>query len=228
MIVRSKSTTSAINNKRVHIDLVKREDIPEICKLMKETNYFLPAGLGSPGVCSAVCKDALKRNDVIIAVAKLDKSVVGYSIKVIHRSRYWKSFVFRYPFLGVKIFSGFLLRRFKKITKNKHESFKHSVEDLVEIVSTNRTWKDSSESIAKAEHTAVSNNARGRSIGLKLHLYTFKILRERGITRVDNTISFDNISSIRMNRKAGWSFSLTCDYLFGTIDLTNKSEIDID
>ena len=103
---------------------------------------------------------------------------------------------------------------------------KQSIEDLVNIVPANRSWKDSSPTIAKSEHTAVSKDARGRSIGLKLQFYAFKILKERGVTRVDNTIAFDNIPSIRMNRKAGWRFSMTKNYLFGTIDLTNAPEFD--
>ena len=218
---------------RLHLDLVKKEYIAEVCKLAKETNYFLPGGVGSQIVFSAVCRDALHRNDVIIAVAKLDNVVVGYSVKIIHRSRYWKSFIFRYPVLGAKLLSKMSCKRIKLSCKRiteffqaKHQPVKQSIKDLVNIVPTNRSWRDSSPTIAKAEHTAVSKDARGRSIGLKLHFYTFKILKERGVTRVDNTIDFDNIPSIRMNRKAGWRFSLTENYLFGTIDLTNTSEFD--
>jgi hypothetical protein len=211
---------------RLHLDLVKKEDIAEVCKLAKETNYFFPGGMGSQILFLAVCKDALHRNDVIIAVAKLDNVVVGYSVKIIHRSRYWKSFIFRYPVLGVKLLSKMSCKRITGFFQAKHQPVKQSIKDLVNIVPTNRSWRDSSPTIAKAEHTAVSKDARGRSIGLKLHFYTFKILKERGVTRVDNTIDFDNISSIRMNRKAGWRFSLTDNYLFGTIDLAKTSEFD--
>ena len=94
------------------------------------------------------------------------------------------------------------------------------------MILLNRSWKDTSPTIAKSEHTAVSKDARGRSIGLKLQFLTFKVLKERGVTRVDNTIAFDNIPSIRMSRKAGWRFSLKKNYLFGTIDLTNTSEFE--
>ena len=102
MRVQNKST-SYKNNRHLQLDLLKKEDITEVCKLMKETNTFIPGGLGSQSVSSAVCRDALHRNDVIIAVAKLDNLVVGYSVKIIHRLGYWKSFIFRYPVLGVKI-----------------------------------------------------------------------------------------------------------------------------
>ena len=233
MKVQDESLSSTNYSRRLYLDLVKKEDIAEVCKLMKETNYFLTGGVGSQSIFSAVCRDAFHRNDVIIAVAKLENVVVGYSVKIIHRPRYWKSFIFRYPVLGAKLLSKMSFRRiklsFKRITEffqAKHQPVKQSIKDLVNIVPTNRSWRDSSPTIAKAEHTAVSKDARGRSIGLKLHLYTFKILKERGVTRVDNTIDFHNIPSIRMNRKAGWRFSLTENYLFGTIDLTNTSEFD--
>ena len=99
-----------------------------------------------------------------------------------------------------------------------------NAEKFVDVVPTKRSWKDSSPTIAKSLHTCVSEHVRNKSIGLKLLFYTFKILKDRGVSRVDTMIRIDNsnISSIKMNRKAGWKFSRTGDYIFGTIDL-NKT-----
>lgn len=221
-----KISRSSTTNSCLQLELVKKEDIPEVCRLMDEINSFLPGGLGSQSVCAAVCRDALQRDDVVIAIAKLNNIVVGYSIKIIHRCRYWKSFILRYPVLGAKLLIKWSFRFIKESCQTIHQPNSQSIEELVDIVPTNRSWYDSSPTIAKSEHTAVSKDARGRSIGLKLQFLTFKVLKERGVTRVDNTIAFDNIPSIRMNRKAGWRFSLKKNFLFGTVDLSSTSEFD--
>jgi ribosomal protein S18 acetylase RimI-like enzyme len=217
------------SEQQLSLSLIKEDDITEVCGLMKAANATF-AKIQSPEIYAAICSDALQRDDVVLVVAKIDNTVAGYSLNVIDRRRYWRAYFFRYPVLAAKIANNLLLKQIKLFQRVKHQStsLDHSLEKFLNIVPTKRSWKDSSPTIAKLLHICVSENARGRSIGLKLLFYAFKILKDRGVSRVDTMIRIDNnnISSIKMNRKAGWKFSKTGDYLFGTIDLNKTSEFD--
>jgi ribosomal protein S18 acetylase RimI-like enzyme len=217
------------SGQKLSLSLIKEDDIVEVCRLMKAANATF-AKMQLPEIYAAICSDALHRHDVVLAVAKIDNTVAGYSLSIIDRRRYWRSYLFRYPLLTVKITNNLLLKKITSLHKVKHQaaSLDQSLEKFVNIVPAKRSWQDSSPSTAKLLHIYVSEHARGRSIGLKLILYTFKILKDRNVSRVDIMIRIDNnnISSIKMNRKAGWEFSRTGDYLFGTIDLKKTLEFD--
>jgi hypothetical protein len=213
------------SRQQISLSLIKEEDIVEVCGLMKAAHATF-AKMQSPEIYAAICSDALHSDTVVLAVAKFDNEVVGYSLGVIDRKKYWRSYFFRYPVLTAKIAMSILLEKLKVFHSVKHQSpsLDQPLEKFVDVVPTKRSWKDSSPTIAKSLHTCVSEHVRNKSIGLKLLFYTFKILKDRGVSRVDTMIRIDNsnISSIKMNRKAGWKFSRTGDYIFGTIDL-NKT-----
>ena len=217
------------SRQQISLSLIKEEDILEVCGLMKATQATF-AKMQSPEIYAAICSDALHRDDVVLAVAKIDNKVVGYSLGVIDRRRYWRSYFFRYPVLTAKIAYSLLLKQLKVFHRINHQStsLNQPLEKFVDLVPAKRSWRDSSPIIAKSLHTCVSENVRNKSIGLKLLFYTFEILNDRGVSRVDTMVRIDNsnISSIKMNRKAGWKFSRTGDYLFGSIDLNKTSDFD--
>lgn len=155
----------------------------------------------------AIIDDALCSRNVVIHVASLDSRLVGYVIAAWNWNYFKRMFVLRHPLLGLVA----LAKRLKKNSHVRHSRTndlrREDVDTLPTARNTKQTyaWEDSAESIAKVIHVGVDSTVRSRGVGSGLYANLIKHLSQRGFARIDAHIEKDNLASMNMHKKAGWT-----------------------
>ncbi len=198
--------------------LINLEDLSNIYEFLNEIKPSI-AGLNSNKIYSAICRDALHNNKMIIVTAKSKERVVGIVITLIDWKSYWKHFSMHHPVLAGEI----LIYRLRRILADRkvevNESYQNNfIDDLISPSNLSRSWKDSLPCIAKVIFIGVRKDYRGKGIGKQLYNYLFKVLAEKGVIRVDACIDITNISSILFHSRMGWGIIKKTRELFCTID----------
>ncbi len=172
-----------------------------------------------PRVNGAVCRDALRRRDVLVVVARADGRLAGVVLAVIHWRRYWRSFLLRHPLASVCILLPRAARLFARRPPAAPPEVRPETEALFRGVS-HADWSDSSDLIAKIVYVATGSSCRGRAVGSALYRRMFEELGRRAVTRLDAHIELDNEPSIRLHLATGWSLAKTGGVVFATRPIT--------
>ena len=203
--------------------MLDQDDLPEIIHLMEEIRPHI-AGLCSRSIYTAICRQALVDERLVITVAEDRGKLIGFTINIIEQNRFWISFLTKRPLLASRIaFRKFLNLMGLGVSARKLEPAElEIINKYVSPGSSGRSWKDSSPTIAKAIFIGVAEQYRGSKIvGKALLNYRKKVLLERGVKRADGIILMHRIASIKLLHKQGGRIERTGkgDRLFVSVDL---------
>jgi len=190
---------------------------------MAELNVAL-AGATWKALHQAVCRDAVKRPDLVVLLATCDNVMCGLVVSIIHWHRYWRHFLLRHPLLGAAILLHRLVRRRQALmghVASGHQGPGFPAEGFAEA--SEAFWQQSSPEIAKIAFVGVLPAWRGRGIAGRLYEQLSRDLAERGVRRVDARIDQGNLSSIRLHLKAAWRIAVIPDALLASISLPPSS-----
>lgn len=195
-------------------------DISAVCDFLCKTNAAID-GIKSSMVYRAVCKDALLKRDAIVVVSFKDRELAGCTVALIDRKSYWWLFLLRHPLIApYVVISTIALKIRTAVASDKGLTPRSSYHD--ERISgdpSGKTWAESSPSIAKIMHIAVTDTSRNAGIGKGLYEILFEILAGCGVRRVDANIALDNVPSIKLHLATGWHVERAARNFFATIDM---------
>lgn len=199
--------------------VVQRDDYEQLLHLLGRIRPAL-GGFSSSSLYSALIESALRDPLVTICVARIDDSLVGYTIAIVDWDRFWRRFAFRHPIVAVRV----ALRKYLKRRRRRPRHPGGNAEQLIQgqhaaSGESIASWSDSSRRIAKILHTGVDQSVRSRGVGAALHRAVFAELSAVGVERLDARFDRENVASIRLHYKTGWSVRDDPDGLFATIDL---------
>jgi GNAT superfamily N-acetyltransferase len=204
--------------------LLGKDDIPQTLRLMEEIKPNI-CGVHSKSMYRTILKNALRDPRNVFVITKIDSEIVGFYFVVVDRDKWRESFIALHPLILTKTVLAKINWFFRKtVTKENRNSGKIKpdcpVEDkVIRPEVSNRNWKDSSPEIAKLLYIAVKKEYHGKRIGKSMSQYAFKILKERGVNRIDAQILFHNKQSIYLKYKLGFNIFTDVDFLFATRDI---------
>lgn len=186
--------------------LLERGDLAAVYALLLQLRPTLVSS-SAASVYRAVLDDGIDGRHLFVVVARVDGTVVGYSVVTWTWKVFKRAFVLRHPRAAVAILSSKVARIVRK--RRRRGSRDRTAESmpaqgLRPSDATGPQWSDSSASIAKVLHTAVAPDWRQRGIGTALKAYYVDLLRQRGFHRVDAHIEASNVASIALNERSGW------------------------
>lgn len=207
--------------------ILEKRDIEGVLELMKAIKPDI-GGSRNQSLYRALCCEALVDKRVVFTVGEEESKIIAFYLAVIDPSRWRLSFMIRHPLLGIgrvlnKVFDE-LIKMVNK-TKQKTKYSAASLQDINKYITpmpANKSWKDFSPDIAKLLFDAVAESHRGRHIARGMTEYMLEVLAERGARRVDGTIHFHNIPSIRARYVLGFNIHNMGDQLFITKDIQSK------
>ncbi|MBN2198376.1 MAG: GNAT family N-acetyltransferase [Candidatus Aminicenantes bacterium] len=200
--------------------LFRRQDLPQLEELFKS---FAPeiAGLRSPRLYEALVKDAVSNRDIVVIVAEERSSLIGFNMTIIGRRRFIRNFVLGHPLLSLRIAAA-------KILKPRREPAARlpigAMSPFVSPGNSGRSWKDASPEIAKILWTGVREEYRGRRISSGIGEHLLRVLKDRGVRRVDVLVDPWNLPSVRLTRALDFRIERRRGRLFGSMDFVKKTE----
>ena len=129
--------------------LLVEEDLLQVAKLMEKIKPEI-AGLSATSLYSALCRDALSNENVVIVIAHDHQRLVGLNITVIDRKRYWRAFLLRHPVIGFRIVHHRFIRTLRAKIKagNPEPEIPEAIHDYISPSSSTWSWQDSAPWIA--------------------------------------------------------------------------------
>ena len=170
------------------------------------------AGMSSRPVYTALTNDAIKYDNTFIIVALWDDKVIGYGIAVRGWAEFKRLFILRHPFVAISSIPARILRTFRYMRAGKPAP-KQVPEGIQERVK-GYSWDDSDPSITKLLHVGIDKDYRSLGIGTELYGEFFSLLAKEGFRRADGCVNPENLPSIRMVEKNGWTFTRDGDRYF--------------
>lgn len=211
-------------NAAIKIRTFKAGDINDVSNVMAQTQAAIQ-GLSFRVFYYALCKDALKNEKVVLAVAQDQGRIIGFALAIFNIKEYWKDFLYTHPILTMNVCVRKLLKKIISRNKtNKDVEINAWLLPQISELPSGRRWQESSPSIAKIKHIGVLPAYRGKGAGKQLYYYLFEELAKRGVTRIDANIPLDNYPSIKLHLSTGWSLEKTADNFFATIDLPHGTQ----
>jgi RimJ/RimL family protein N-acetyltransferase len=200
--------------------LLVEEDFLQLGELMEKIKPEI-AGLSATSLYSAICRDALSNESVVIVAAHDHQRLIGFNITVIDRKRYWRAFLLRHPVIGFRIAHHRFIRALsaKIRVQNPAQEIPEAIHEYISPSSSTRSWQDSAPWIASIFITAVDSHYRGKGISEGIGKYLLKVLADRGVRCVVSIIDPDNIPSIRLSHSLGFKIEKSNSKLFISIDL---------
>lgn len=158
-------------------------------------------------VYRAIIDDAMCSRNVVIYAALLDSKLVGYVIAAWDWNYFKRMFILRHPLIGLVIIAKKLKKKLLAQNSSTSDLRREDVDTLSTARNTAQTyaWEDSAKSIAKVIHIGVDSQVRSRGVGRGLYANLIKHLSQHGFTRIDALIEKDNLASMNMHKKAGWT-----------------------
>jgi ribosomal protein S18 acetylase RimI-like enzyme len=196
------------------------EDKPALLKLFGR----VPPTIGRMSnklVYSAIMDDALRSRTVVIFVAALDNSLVGYVIAACDWNHFKRMFVLRHPLIGLAALAKRLKGKLTTHDSSRNGFDRTDMDTLPAAWNAKRTcaWEDRAKTIAKIIHIGIDPDVRSRGLGRGLLANLIRHLSQQGFTRIDAHIDKDNLPSVNMFRKAGWTVTQTASGFFAFFDL---------
>jgi ribosomal protein S18 acetylase RimI-like enzyme len=183
-------------------------------------------GSRDPSLYSAICRDALLDQRVVIVVAEEKSEIIGFLLAVIDRDRWRMSFMFRHPRITAKMVwdraVGRLRKRFHEAEPEPRtsEGNGHDISRYINPAETNKSWKDSSPQIAKLLFICVKERDRRKRFAKGLFDSMLAALAERGVKRADAIVLLTNIPSLRMSHEQlGFDMFIQDGHIFQTKDI---------
>jgi hypothetical protein len=182
------------------------------------------AGLFSRSMYTAICRQALVDERLVVTVAEDQGKLIGFTINIIDQNRFWISFLKKHPLLASRIaFRKFLNLMGLGVSARRLEPTQlEIINKYITPGPSGRSWKDSSPRIAKAIFNGVAEQYRGsRTVGKELLSYRKEVLLERGVKRADGIILMHRIASVKLLHKQGGPIEKIGkgDKLFVSVDL---------
>ena len=152
----------------------------------------------------AIIADALAARNVMIHVAVQDGRLAGFVIAAWNWARFKREFPLRHPLAAFAMVCARLRQRFAR-KPNSESAVSASTDGPV--TEGPHPWNDSAGSIAKVVFIGVDSPAQGRGVGRGLYADLIRYLATKRFTRIDACIDLDNIASLKMHERAGWTVS---------------------
>jgi ribosomal protein S18 acetylase RimI-like enzyme len=158
-------------------------------------------------VYNAIMDDALRSRNVVIFVALLGNSLVGYVIATWDWNYFNRMFILRHPLIGLVALAKRLKGKLKTHDASANDFHRTDMDTLPRVWNAKQTyaWEDSAKTIVKVIHIGIDPQVRSRGLGRSLLANLIRHLNQQGFTRIDAHIDKDNPASINMFKKAGWT-----------------------
>lgn len=191
-------------------------------RLRRLLDVFKPeiAGLRSGRLYEALARDAISNRDLVVIVAVKGSSLIGFNMTVIGRRRFIRRFVLRHPLLSLRIIAAKALNLRPKPSAEAPAqplSF-DAIRPVLSPEDSGRSWKDASPDIAKILWTGVREEHRGRRVSSGIGAYLLRVLKSRGVRRVDVLVDPRNLPSVRLTRALGFRMERRGAWIFGSLD----------
>jgi len=199
------------------------EDLLQLVRLMEKIKPEI-AGLFATSLYSALCRDALLNENVVIIIAHDNRHLVGFNVTVIDRKRYWRSFLLKHPIIGFRIVHHRFIKTLRDKIKagNPESEIPEAIREYISPTSSTYSWGDSAPWIASIFITAVDSHYRGEHISEGIGRYLLKVLADRGVRRVVSIIDPGNIPSIRLSHSLGFRIEKSESNLFISLDIDRR------
>lgn len=204
--------------------LLEKRDFEGVLEIMKSIRPDI-GGSRDPALYYALCCEALVDKRIVFVVGEVQSKIIAFYLAVIDMKRWRISFMIHHPLIGLERAFNITFNRFRKIIKKTQKKGENIVPQLHNIINyltplpPNKSWNDSSPEIAKVLFHAVAGSHRGREIGKGILDFVLKELARRKVRRLDATILFHNIPSIRTAYALGFNLHNRGDQLFVTRDI---------
>lgn len=196
------------------------DDLEPLVQEMARMNATI-AGLGSPSAFRTLLRDALRATDITVVVARDGLKPIGLVFAVTDWAKYKRGFARRYPNLGVQL----VKRRLSRMLRRNNHALTGQPSGLDTLVLDRdpygARWGDPSHHIATTVFIGVTPDYRGRRIVPQLYESLGRLLRARGVRRLDARMHPGNLASIKAHVRSGWRVSWDGTGIFATTDLTN-------
>jgi ribosomal protein S18 acetylase RimI-like enzyme len=166
-------------------------DAPQLLRLLVQDRPGI-AGLSSTRAYRSVISDCLHSRNLFCIVAARDQGVLGYVLAVRNWSRFQKWFGLRHPWLAMQALA-------KKLGSR---SFRANAGPAPGHVPPSRP-----ESNARILYIGVDGTQRSRGIGAGLYAALRAQLANEGVEQVQAHIAQQNLPSLRLHERTGWSIS---------------------
>lgn len=180
------------------------------------------AGLTSPVLYRALCRESLARGNPVMVVAEVDGALAGFVMAVTDPKAFWRSFLRRHPLIAVRILArrmpGLIRARIPRraapvlVDRGEHRPAESRTAE-------GASWEQSGPEIARIVFIGVDEAHRGRGVARALYRHLFAVLEGRGIRRANARIDVDNAPSIRLHRLTGWQIGGAGPSLLATLEL---------
>lgn len=208
----------------VRCRFMERADVPRVIELMGQGPLSL-AGVSSPNLHRALCRDALRNPRLLITVAECEGTVAAFLVTALDWKRTQRAFVMRHPLLGCAMLVSRLRRRSKsgggwsQLTPERQQVIRAAVEPET----SGRAWKEASSGIAKVVFVQADRHFRRRGLSIALYRHLFRWLVDQGIRRIDACVGLTNVAALPLHRRAGYRLEVADGYLFATADLVEDA-----
>jgi ribosomal protein S18 acetylase RimI-like enzyme len=172
-------------------------DVPQLLTLLRQVRPSI-AGVASEPMYRALLREALRGGDLFCVVASDRDKVLGYVLAARNWQRFKRNFLLRHPLLALRILG-------QRLFTQRRQSPQPSSLATVAVDRTGPQWEQSSPTIAKVLHIGVDPDARGGGVGKALYLFLASYLEPRGIQRIDACVEADNLASLRLHERVGWT-----------------------
>ena len=182
------------------------EDKPGLLKLFQRVPPAI-ARMSNKLVYNAIMDDALHSRNVVIFVALLGNSQVGYVIATWDWNYFKYMFILRHPLIGLVALAKVLKKKLKAHDASSNDFSRKAEDTLLTARNAEQTyaWEDSSKTIAKVIHIGIDSQVRSRGVGRGLYANLIRHLKQQSFTRIDAHIDKENLASMNMHKKAGWT-----------------------
>jgi GNAT superfamily N-acetyltransferase len=200
--------------------ILERRDIDNTVNLMNKIKPDI-AGSRDPSFYRILCEDSFKDYSLVFIVGEQD-GINAFTLSVIDPDGWKINFAMRHPFIASKLALQKALERFRPAGNGKPQVIPDYIFPLLSKEPTSKSWDDSAPDIAKILFSGVDETCRGKGVAKEMMKFFIGKLACFGVTRVDSTILYDNIASIKVKVAHGFTIYNKGDQLFLTreIDLT--------
>jgi ribosomal protein S18 acetylase RimI-like enzyme len=182
------------------------EDKPGLLKLFGRVPPII-GRMSNKLVYNAIMYDALRSRNVVIFFASLDNSPVGYVIATRDWNCFKRMFILRHPFIGLVVLAKRLKEKLKTHAVPANDLNRTDLDTLPALWNGKQTYACDNrvKRIAKVIYIGIDPQVRSRGVGRGLLANLIRHFNQQGCAHIDAYINKDNLASINMFKKAGWT-----------------------
>ena len=177
--------------------LLEEKDTTQIIKFIEKIKPPI-LGLKTKEIYHKLCHYVHRTDRVVFCIALLSDRIVGFSITTIDYYRFWIEFLIHNPAILVEVIKNKIIEEFKPVRFSKMQNVNMDISPYLSQNTNNRSWRDSSSSIAKVLYIAVDKEFRKQGIASGLYKFRHNVLKNLGVKRIDGKINQQNFVPIKL------------------------------